>query len=142
MVALVTGLEAGVVVEDEDGRAVSVNDALIDMFALDDTREDIAGRPVGEVMEAVSARLEDRDGFLEEAGRVGVDRVEWVREWPLADGRTVEIDSAPIVADDRNLGRLWAFRDITARVAAEARREGMMRMEKEARRRRRSRTNA
>jgi two-component system, cell cycle sensor histidine kinase and response regulator CckA len=67
----------------------------------------------------VLPQLVDPDGFLEKLGRFyGTDKI-GIDEIEFKDGRVVERFSCPLLRNGRNTGRLWSFRDITARRRAE-----------------------
>lgn len=133
MVALVSGLNAGVLVEDEARLVVTANAALHTMFGIDED-PGLAGRPVAEALEALAQGLGDPGAFLDATRRTPAARTAGVQEWPMADGRTVELDTTPIDDAGEPRGFLWSFRDVTERRAAEARRERLVRLEQEARR--------
>jgi PAS domain S-box-containing protein len=135
MTALVTGLQAGILVQDEDRRVVAANDALCTMFGIAGSARELAGRPAGEVIRAVAAELADPAAFVPALEHLGGERAPGVAVHTTADGRSVELEVTPIRAPGGHpLGHLLAFRDVSERVADEARRSRMVALEQEARR--------
>jgi PAS domain S-box-containing protein len=134
MAALVTSLPAGILMVDEEGHVVAANAALCGMFGLDGPPDALVGRPLDEVVDELSARFQEAAAFRDWSREPTAGRASRTRVWSLPDGRTVELEATPIQDDRGDLGRLWAFRDVSDRAAAEAQRERMMRLEQDARR--------
>jgi two-component system cell cycle sensor histidine kinase/response regulator CckA len=111
----------GILVVDDQGKAVSFNQRLVDIWGI--PHEVMQSRSDERLWQSVVHKLAAPDEFLA--------RVRWLDEHPqeigldeiaLADGRTLDRYSAPVVgADGKYYGRVWYFRDITERKrAAEA----------------------
>jgi PAS domain S-box-containing protein len=112
----------GILVVDTEGLAVQFNRRFAEIWGVVD------GRPFD------LAKLRDPAGFgrkLEELRRhpddTSFDMVE------LADERILESYSQPQRMDDRVVGRVWSFRDVTVRVNAERERDRLLIDERRAR---------
>jgi diguanylate cyclase (GGDEF)-like protein/PAS domain S-box-containing protein len=118
----------GILVVDEHGLIVSHNQRLYEVLGIapdelapGDTRV-LSGHPDRPLLELVLERVKHREAFLE--------RVEALYAHPeqedhceieMRDGRTLERHSRALWgAEQRYLGRVWFFRDITARKRVEA----------------------
>jgi PAS domain S-box-containing protein len=113
----------GILVVDGKGGIVSSNRRFAEMWGV--PPDVMASGSEGRVLLAVTGLLADPDEAL--------NKVEYLYEHldeksgdeiALKDGRTIERYSAPMLAaDGRYLGRVWYYRDITARKQAEAEHE-------------------
>lgn len=109
----------GILVVDAEGKIVSHNKLFAKMWGISD--EVIAARSDDKAIVSVLSKLARPDEFL--AG------VRYLYEHPdekrtdelqLLDGRVFERYSSPVVGPgDRYHGRVWHFRDVTARVQRE-----------------------
>lgn len=110
----------GILVVDPEGRAVSFNRRFVEIWRL--PPEVVQTRSDERALQAVLTMLVEPDEFLA--------RVRYLYEHPdevsrdeiaLRDGRVLDRYSSPIrSADGHYYGRIWFFRDITARRQAEA----------------------
>ena len=135
MSALVSALHDGVLLVGRDGNVVFVNDLFAEFAGLPGPCQQHVGRPAWTVDEAMRPRVADPAGFeaataaLIEAGRPVTG--ETVR---MADGRVFERDYLPVLlASAPAPGRLWLYRDVTARVAGEEYKLRMLESERRAR---------
>ena len=110
----------GILVVDQQGRWVSSNRRLADMWGIPD--EIIRAGRDADALNVVLSKVSRPELFSE--------RVEYLHkhgdessheEITMEDGRTFERDSAPLIlADGQIYGRVWFFRDITERVQGAA----------------------
>jgi signal transduction histidine kinase len=117
----------GILVVSPEGRLLSFNRRFVHLWGL---AEDVLTSGEDErALEAVLDKLVDPQAFL--------DRVTYLYAHPretasdtlhLKDGRTFERYSAPVSGPDETVyGRIWFFRDVTDRLAAEAARAALIR---------------
>jgi signal transduction histidine kinase len=117
----------GILVVSPDGRVLSFNRRFVDMWTI---TEDVLARGEDDLaLAAVRDQLVDPQTF--------VDRVSYLYAHPgetanetlrLKDGRTFERYSAPVYGPAGEItGRVWFFRDVTDRLAAEAARGALIR---------------
>ncbi len=124
--ALIESLQAGVLVEDEQGRIVLANQCFCDLFQTGVTSRELIGGETAPVLKACGDRMVDVRGFavlLEHLFETWSPLM--AHELPLADGRFLELDYVPIFLfpampqPEDCRGHLWLFRDITERKQAE-----------------------
>lgn len=111
----------GILVVDENGRILSYNGRLLEMWAIPtDLIQTGDDRPV---LEAVTTRVADPEGFAARVQWLYQHRTERARdEIRMQDGRIFDRYSGPMTRDDGSyIGRVWFFRDITEPRQAEAR---------------------
>ena len=108
----------GILVVDLDGHVVSQNRRFAEMWAIPPAL--IAAKRDGRLIEHVQAQLTNPRQF--------VDKIRELYETPTSDsfdvltftdGRVYERYSIPLRLNGRAVGRVWSFRDVTARRRAE-----------------------
>lgn len=109
----------GVLVVDQDGRILSVNRRFFDLWGL---FEEVAeGRCDATVLTAAVNKTADPVAFRERVERIYADPdLVAEEEVLLANGRVLERHTEPVRdADGRHYGRVWFFRDVTAKKQVE-----------------------
>lgn len=113
----------GILIVDAQGMIVSFNRRFADMWRIDpgilQTGSD------SRALEWALTQVKDPDGFIRLVRELYAHPERSSQdEIVMADGRTFERHSAPMIAEDgRYLGRVWYFRDITQRKLAEIARD-------------------
>lgn len=109
----------GILVVDLSGHIASYNRIFIDLWHL--TPEIAATQDDAQVIDSVSDQLADPALFLQKVHEL-YDHPEATSFDTLAfkDGRLYERYSRPQFLENRVVGRVWSFRDVTARRRAEA----------------------
>ncbi len=109
----------GILVVDEGGKILSFNRRFVEIMGIPpqllETNDD------GPVLEYVTGQVVDPEGFLEKVKYLYSQQHESCRdEMLLRCGKTLDRYTVPLLGPDgRYFGRLWSFRDITERKAAE-----------------------
>ncbi|MBI5890471.1 MAG: PAS domain S-box protein [Nitrosomonadales bacterium] len=108
-----------ILVVDENGRIVSYNRQFVELWQL--PPQLIEAGEDEPVLKSVVDQVANPQAFFARVQYLYQHRDEKSREEiPLGDGRVIERYSAPATgADGRYYGRVWYFRDITARKRAE-----------------------
>lgn len=108
----------GILVVDASGRMVHFNRRFVDMWKI--PAEIVESRDENRAIGFVLEQLKDPAPFVKKVmtvyaqpGTVSHDVLE------LLDGRVIERDSRPQEVDGKTVGRVWSFRDITVRRAAQ-----------------------
>ncbi len=109
----------GILVVDEQGQIISFNRRFVDMWNI--PSEVIESKSDERALQSVLSLLVEPGEFLEKVHYLYEHHHEMsCDEIILRDGRAFDRYSAPLLEDGRiYLGRLWSFRDITARKLAE-----------------------
>ena len=103
----------GILVVDGGGRIVSSNQKFRDMWGIPPELIDAGDDDA--LLEHVMDQLTDRDAFIFEVRRLYAHpELSSVDELVFTDGRIFERVSQPQLLDDRAVGRVWSFRDVTA----------------------------
>lgn len=114
---LIKNLQAGILVEDQDRRIALINHQFCKMFGIPVEPDLLVGSDCSDSAEQSKLLFADPPHF--------VSRIEIIlrekkpvtgEELELADGRIFERDYIPIFREERFLGNLWQYRDVTTRV--------------------------
>jgi PAS domain S-box-containing protein len=115
---LIENLQVGILVEDENGRIVLVNQEFCDMFGIADPPQSLIG---------VEYMLAKRKKHLFASPETFANRIEHIlserqlvtNEWlRLADGRTFGRNYVPVFWGGKYFGHMWQYRDITQNLRA------------------------
>ncbi len=108
----------GMLVTDGAGKITGFNEKYVEMWRL--PRELLDARAYGPLREAASHQLKDPQGFLARIHEIEKSSLpESFDLLEFADGRIFERYSKLQTIDNRNVGRVWSFSDITERNRAE-----------------------
>jgi PAS domain S-box-containing protein/putative nucleotidyltransferase with HDIG domain len=109
----------GILVVDDQQHVLSYNQQFVEMWGI--PSEVLATRDDAALLQSVVGTLLEPERFLDKVRYLYQHHDEKSRdEVQLADGRTFERYSAPILEGDAYHGRVWYFRDATARTKAAA----------------------
>ena len=108
----------GIVVVSTEGLITGVNDQYLKLWGM--PPELIAAEDPTALVRFISQQLLDPDYFLRKVAELHADRARQSHDvLEFIDGRTVELYSRPQKVADVIVGRIWNFRDITARQHAQ-----------------------
>ncbi len=113
-----TSLDA-ILVVDEGGKIISYNRQFIDLWRL--SPQLVSARIDAPVLQSVADKVKHPVAFIARVHYLDEHRLETSREEILLkDGRIIDRYSAPVTGEDHHYyGRVWYFRDVTARRKAE-----------------------
>ncbi|MDB4937367.1 MAG: hypothetical protein JWP87_4339 [Labilithrix sp.] len=115
----------GLVAVDHDGRIRIFNEKFVDMWRIPHTIMDL--RDDDRAVEYVLDQVENRDVFLGAMRDLRGDAHTHSHDFiQLTGGRTFERHSEPQRLDDRWVGRVWSFLDVTEARRAESEREHLL----------------
>jgi PAS domain S-box-containing protein len=119
LVAQVDSTIDGILVVDSHGKKILQNQRCLDLWGIP---PEIAAQNDEQQVEFLTARTKYPRQFVEKIHYLYTHPDETTRdEVELVDGKVFDRYSAPVLGKDgRNYGRIWTFRDITARRAADA----------------------
>ncbi len=133
--SLIAAAIPGVLLTDEHGLIVQLNESLCLLLGIPEPPGELAGSSGERLLEPVArtfadparvtAEMSQRAARRERAGDLRFD---------CADGRVLECDYWPVLAGGQYRGGLWLLWDVTARASAEQEREGRLSAELAARR--------
>jgi diguanylate cyclase (GGDEF)-like protein/PAS domain S-box-containing protein len=108
----------GILVVGSDGQIAGINDQFVDMWGI--PRGLVATHDDQAVMGFVLGQLADPAGFLAKVQELYADPMAESNDvLNFVDGRTFERYSRPQKVADKVVGRVWSFRDVTPRLAAQ-----------------------
>lgn len=116
---LVENFQGGLLIEDEHGRVVMLNQVYCDMFGVLLSPQSMMGQSCKDIP---LTKLADPGYFVARLHLLAEKRMAVSGERiVMRDGRILERDYTPIIDNGVSLGHLWLYRDITDRVHAFAR---------------------
>ena len=120
LATLIKNLQAGILVEDEFRNIALLNQAFCDMFGIPVNPDLMIGFDCSGSAEQSKGMFRDPETFIKKIEHILGQKEPVLNEvLELADGRIFERDYIPIFLDNRFLGNLWQYRDITAQKQAE-----------------------
>jgi PAS domain S-box-containing protein len=109
----------GILATDDQGRITCFNENFVQMWGM--PHETVGAGAYRPVLEAMCGHFEDRAGFLARVEAIhATSPPESFDALRLADGRVFERFSRVQTVEQRHVGRVWSFRDVTERARAEA----------------------
>lgn len=114
---IITNLQEGVLVEDENRNILLINPIFIEMFGIPATVDQLIGTDCSNAAEDTKHLFKEPDKFVRRIDTILEQQKLVTREdIPLADGRTFQRDYVPIFLEERYLGHMWAYRDISDQI--------------------------
>lgn len=113
---LISNLSDGILLESEDRKIELVNNRFCQIFNISASPDDFIGADSKEVANEAKNLYKNDDGFIQRIDEILSERKNIIaEELELKDGRWIERDFIPIRDNEKYLGHLWVFSDITAR---------------------------
>jgi len=117
---LISNLQDGILVEDEDRYIVLVNQKFCDLFGVPVEPSQLIGANCAELAEQSMALFADPEPFAARIQTILQQKtMVLAEEIVLASGQIFQRDYIPIFHHQNYQGHLWQYRDITTRRAAE-----------------------
>jgi len=114
--ALISNLNAGVLVEDEHRNIALINHQFCTMFGIPVGPEVLVGTDCSQSAEQTKDMFTDPARFVSRIDELLIlQEISLNEEVTLRDGRTFERDYIPIFSGGAFLGNLWQYRDISQR---------------------------
>lgn len=111
---LITNLQKGVLVEDENRKIILVNQLFCDIFNIPVSTEDLIGLDCSQSAEQSKYLFENPEQFVERIDEILARKEICVEEkLTLKDGRVFLRDYIPIFLEGEYRGHLWEYTDIT-----------------------------
>ncbi|MBV8214226.1 MAG: MEKHLA domain-containing protein [Verrucomicrobia bacterium] len=107
----------GILVIDENCHIASWNSKFLEIWAIPEDL--ILLRDIQKVRAAIARQLKQPEDYLYRTSEIEVSAAKSADLLELADGRQIERYSEPISIEGAVAGRVWSFRDITARTEAD-----------------------
>jgi PAS domain S-box-containing protein len=103
-----------ILVTDSEGRITAYNRRFLELWELTPAAMKDIGR--GELLLRMSLKLQQPEPFLSRCDELAIAPIpESFDHLTLYDGRIVEQITKPHTVEDRAVGRVWSFRDVTER---------------------------
>jgi PAS domain S-box-containing protein len=114
--ALISTLNSGILVEDENRNIALINQLFCDMFGIPVNPEFLIGTDCTNSAEQSKNLFENPEKFINRIDELlSLREISLNEEIMLADGRFFERDYIPVISGGTFLGNLWQYKDITQR---------------------------
>jgi diguanylate cyclase (GGDEF)-like protein/PAS domain S-box-containing protein len=107
----------GIYATDKQGKILMYNNRFLSLWKI--SRKHIKSEADDEVLDLLKSQVEDQKKYLKRARELYISEQESIDIIALKDGRVFEYSSAPLKSDDKIMGRVWTYRDITEQKKAE-----------------------
>lgn len=116
LTTLISNLQNGILLEDENRKMILTNQKFCDLFKIPLAPEKLIGVDCQKSLEKYKHLFVDPVHVVKRIGHI-LEKKELVLsdELELVDGRTFERDYIPLFIDDVYKGHLWSYNDITFR---------------------------
>ncbi|UCD16694.1 MAG: SpoIIE family protein phosphatase [Candidatus Zixiibacteriota bacterium] len=116
LAVLIENQQSGILIENEAGRIVSINQAFCDLFNILLPPAELIGTDCTEYAEQAKNLFLDPEAFVRQIQEILHGKsIVMNEELFLADGRVFQRDYIPLIVDDKYRGHLWQYRDNTER---------------------------
>ncbi|WP_405381479.1 PAS domain S-box protein [Maribacter sp. LLG6340-A2] len=112
--ALISNLQIGVLLEDEDGKIALTNQMFCNIFNISATPAELIGKDCESYEELNKHQFKKPDQFIQRITDILAKKETVLAdELEMNDGRILERDFIPINNDGAYKGHLWAYNDVT-----------------------------
>ncbi|TDS17078.1 PAS/PAC sensor signal transduction histidine kinase [Maribacter caenipelagi] len=114
LTALISNLQTGVLLEDEEGKIALTNQKFCNLFHIKESPKNIIGVDCAESEEEYKKYFKNPKGFVSRIEEILAKKETVLAdELEMIDGRILARDFIPIDNDGDYKGHLWAYQDIT-----------------------------
>ena len=120
LTTLITNLQSGIMVEDENRRVILANQLFCDIFEIPVSPQELVGYDCAEARQQVKPLFVQPDAFVDRMNQLLELRQPCVgEEICMVNGRILELDYIPIfLSDNEYMGHLWKYTDVTEKYLA------------------------
>ncbi|MCF8244689.1 MAG: PAS domain S-box protein [Saprospiraceae bacterium] len=111
---LIANLQSGILLEDENRSIVLANELFCKQFGISTPSAELIGTQGVLAMEQAKHLSKDAGSFVKGINMLLEKKeIKVGEELQMADGRILQRDYIPIIAEGKYLGHLWQYRDVT-----------------------------
>ncbi len=122
LIALIKNIQEGILFEDENRRVVLANSGFCELLGISNSHEELVGISFSEISKFFTNILTKPQVFENTSAQiVNEKQATFGEELHLKNGKIIEQDYIPVFSNDRFLGHLWKYKDITFKKQAEQR---------------------
>jgi len=116
LATLISNLQTGVLLEDENRKIALTNQMFCSLFKIPASPQDLIGADCSDAAERNKVHFKDEKGFVTRIETILKERkLVLSDELEMADGRILERDYIPIFNNGKYKGHLWTYQDVTLR---------------------------
>lgn len=114
---LIKSLHSGILLEDENANILLTNFNFCDIFDIKKSPKSLIGTKRGEDTKKSAEKVNNPSFFVK---KINKNRFEKIKELDVKigfkNGRVFERDFIPIIIDNKHLGSLWQYKEITKKI--------------------------
>jgi len=111
---LIQAMQAGILVEDEQGKVVLTNEAFCQIFKIPLKPQQLIGFDCKEAARVASLLFQEKELFISEIEKIELDQKNIINnELKMLDGTVLSRDYTPIISENRFYGQMWIYRDVS-----------------------------
>jgi PAS domain S-box-containing protein len=112
--AIIENLNSGILVEDENRRITTANQGFCDLFSMPIKYEDLIGLDCSNLAEEFKHLVIDSNKFINKITKINKEqKLVLSDKLEMVDGQILERDYIPLFEDNKFIGQVWQYRDIT-----------------------------
>ncbi len=116
---LITNLQKGVLVEDENRKIILVNQLFCDLFEIPAPAESLIGVDCSQLAEESKHLFKNTEEFVQQINDLlDKQKIRVNEELHMVNGRILERDYIPIFLEGQYRGHLWKYADVTEQFLA------------------------
>ena len=120
--SLIQSFHAGILLEDEHRNIILTNELFLTQFNIDEDPANLVGMNCASFLTDVASLFEDSESFKARVDELQRNQEKVVNEIvKMKNGRVFSRDYVPTFVDDKYVGHLWKYRDITENYTTEQR---------------------
>jgi len=114
---IIENLNAGVLVESADRKISMTNQKFCNMFSIPYTYDELIGMDCSTPTESSIRQVVNPEEFINNINRIAKERKLVLSDrLEMVDGSYLERDYIPLFSEDKFIGQVWKYRDVTQRV--------------------------
>lgn len=114
---LIQSLDLGILLEDENSNILLTNNMFCNIFDIKESPSELIGTQRGDKVKESASQVRNSNSFIE---KIKINRDNKIKELGVTiefnNSRVFERDFIPIMVENKHLGSLWQYKEITSKI--------------------------